>query len=256
MERNIAIRLAYTGTDYHGWQIQKNAETVQGTIQRTLSKILKEPIKLVGCGRTDAGVHAERYCANFKTKSTIPADRLPPALNALLPRSIAIVDATEAAADFNAILSCKRKEYTYRIYCNPIRNPFFENSAYFYPMKLNMDVMRAAAGAFVGTHDFAAVRSVGTNVKTTVRTVFYFDLDKNDGIISLKVCASGFLYNMARTMVGTVLYASAGKIDPEAIPRILESGNRCLAGPTVPAHGLYMTGNWYEGPVGDMMTLV
>ena len=253
MERNIAIRLSYTGTDYHGWQIQKNAETVQGTIQRTLSKILKEPIKLVGCGRTDAGVHAERYCANFKTCSTIPADRLPLALNALLPRSIAIVDATEAAADFNAILSCKKKEYTYRIYSKPIRNPFFENSAYFYPMKLNTDIMRAAAAAFVGTHDFAAVRSVGTNVKTTVRTVFYFDLDQNNGIINLKVCASGFLYNMARAMVGTVLYASAGKIDPEDIPRILESGNRSLAGPTVPAHGLYMTGSWYEGPVGAMM---
>ena len=113
--------------------------------------------------------------------------------------------------------------------------------------------MQAAASAFVGTHDFSAVRSVGTNVKSTVRTVFYFDVEKNGAIIVLRVCADGFLYNMVRAMVGTVLYAAIGKLSPDDIPGILQSGDRCLAGPTVPPHGLYMTGVWYDGAAGALM---
>lgn len=251
-ERNIALKLSYLGTRYHGWQIQKNNITVQETIQDALSRVLKEPIKLVGCGRTDAGVHAEKYCANFKANSSIPVDRLPLALNSQLPCDIAVIDALQVPDDFNSILSCIKKEYTYRIHNSAIRNPFYENRAYFYPSSLNMDVMKQAAAAFVGTHDFAAVRSVGTNVKSTVRTVYYFELSRSDDLISMKVCANGFLYNMARAMVGTVIYASMGKLVPGDIPTILKSGNRCLAGPTVPPHGLYMTGIWYEGLIGKM----
>ena len=120
-------------------------------------------------------------------------------------------------------------------------------------MPLPVERMQAAAAAFVGTHDFAAVRSVGTDVKSTVRTVFYFDVEKNDAIIALRVCADGFLYNMVRAMVGTVLYAAIGKLTPEEIPVILQSGNRCLAGPTVPPQGLYMTGVRYSGAAGALM---
>jgi tRNA pseudouridine38-40 synthase len=253
MERNIAIRLSYSGSAYHGWQIQKSEATVQETVQKALHTILKEPVKTVGCGRTDAGVHARKYCANFITGSTIPVTRLPLALNALLPGDIVVTDACEAPEGFNAISSCIKKEYTYTIHNARIRNPFYENRAYFYPAPLRTDVMYAAMQAFVGTHDFAAVRSVGTNVKTTVRTIYYFELVKKDDIIDLKVCANGFLYNMARSMVGTVLYASMGKLAPEEIPGILKCGDRRLAGPTVPPHGLYMTEIWYEGVVGAMM---
>lgn len=252
MMRNIAIRLSYLGTAYHGWQIQKSDITVQETVITALEKILKEPVVLTGCGRTDAGVHAEVYCADFKTNSTIPCDRLPFALNAVLPGDIVATDACEGPPDFNSILSCRRKEYTYRILNSTFRNPFLKNRAYFYPSSLEIKRLEEAANEFVGTHDFAAVRSVGTNVKSTVRTVYYFDVEKNGDIISLRICANGFLYNMARAMVGTVIYASVGKLEPEEISKILESGDRSLAGPTVPPHGLYLTKLWYDGAVGCM----
>jgi tRNA pseudouridine38-40 synthase len=251
--RNIALRLRYDGTNYHGWQEQKKDVTVAATVQQALGKICGHPVKLVGCGRTDAGVHAERYCANFKTDARIPADRLPLAVNALLPPDIAATDALDADPEFNAILSCVKKEYTYRIYSSRIRDPFYAGRACFYPVKLDVGVMREAAAGFVGTHDFKAVRSVGTETKTTIRTVYWYEVEEKNGLIELRVCADGFLYNMARAMAGTLLYVSEGKIGASEIPRLLETGDRCLTGPTVPACGLYLTRIWYDGPVGVMM---
>lgn len=251
--RTLALRLKYNGTDYHGWQEQKNDITVAGTLQKALSRICDHPVKVTGCGRTDAGVHAERYCASFKTTSTIPPGRLPLALNALLPPDIAVSHAIDVDDGFNAILSCIKKEYTYRIYNSRIRDPFYSNRAYFYPTSLNVDTMGEAAKHFVGTHDFKAVRSVGTETRTTVRTVFWYDVTKNGALIELRVCADGFLYNMARAMAGTLIYASEGKIAPEDIPGLLATGDRRLAGPTVPPCGLYLTRIWYNGPVGEMM---
>lgn len=251
--RNIALRLMYDGTNYHGWQVQKTEVTVAETLEKALSKICGESVKLVGCGRTDARVHALRYCANFKTEASIPTDRVPLAVNALIPGDIAVVDSVDAPEDFNAILSCLKKEYTYRIYNNRIRNPMYINRAYFCPIPLDIGVMQRAATAFVGTHDFKAVQSVGTDVKTTVRTVHYCEVYRRDDFLELKVCANGFLYNMVRAITGTVLYAALGKIKPEEISDILEKGDRRLAGPTVPPQGLYMTGSWYDGEVGKMM---
>lgn len=251
--RNIALRLKYAGTNYHGWQEQKYDVTVAATLQKALSRICGHPIKVTGCGRTDAGVHAERYCANFKTTSTIPCERLPLALNALLPPDIAVSCAVDADDDFNAILSCVKKEYTYRIYNSRIRDPFCVDRAYFYPVPLDIDAMEKAAEHFVGTHDFKAVRSAGTETKTTVRTVFWYDVSKNGDLVELRVCADGFLYNMARAMAGTLIYVSEGKIAPEELPRLLITGDRRLTGPTVPPCGLYLTRIWYDGPVGEMM---
>ncbi len=251
--RNIAMRLMYDGSAYHGWQVQKNEISVAETLERALSKICEAPTKIVGCGRTDAGVHALSYCANFKTESRIPTDRLPLALNALIPKDIAVLDATEAPADFNAILSCIKKEYTYKIHNSRIRNPMLTKRAYFYPVELDAETMDKAAKAFVGTHDFAAVRSVGTDVKSTIRTVHYCDVYRKDGLIEIKICADGFLYNMVRAICGTLIYASLGKIDPDKIGGLLEKGDRRLTGPTVPPEGLYMTRVWYEGRVGLMM---
>jgi len=251
--RNIAMRLMYDGSKYHGWQVQKTEITVAETLEKALEKVCGHGIKVIGCGRTDAGVHALRYCANFKTDSRIPADRLPLAANAFLPGDIAIVSAVDVDDSFNAILSCVKKEYTYKIYNSRVRDPFYNNRAYFYPMPIDLDVMAAAAKKFVGTHDFAAVRSVGTETKTTVRTVHWFEVEKGEHTINLRVCADGFLYNMVRAMVGTVIYASEGKLRPDDIEEILKSGDRCLAGPTVPPQGLYMTRVWYDGEVGLMM---
>lgn len=251
--RNIALRLRYDGTNYHGWQEQKNDVTVAATVQKALGKICGHPVKVTGCGRTDAGVHAERYCASFKTDARIPADRLPLALNTLLPDDIAAVAAIDAEPDFNAILSCVKKEYTYRIHNSRIRNPFYANRVCFYPVPLRVPEMAAAAAHFVGTHDFKGVRSVGTETKTTVRTVFWYEVEQKGDLIELRVCADGFLYNMARAMAGTLIYVSEGKISPSDIPRLLETGDRRLFGPTVPAYGLYLTRIWYDGPVGVMM---
>ena len=248
--RNIALKLMYVGTAYHGWQVQKNAVTVAETLEGALATVVGHPVKLTGAGRTDAGVHAEVYIANFRTTSAIPCDRLPLAVNTRLPDDIVVVAAREVSEGFNAIGSCLKKEYTYRVYNSRIRNAFYVDRAYFYPKHLDEAVMADAASRFVGTHDFAAVRAVGTQVKSTVRTVYYFDVARTGELIELKVCANGFLYNMVRAMVGTVLYAAEGKLTPDGISDILERGCRTDAGPTVPPGGLYMTRLWYNEPVG------
>ncbi len=253
--KNVALRLGYDGTAYHGWQRQKNAVTVQETLEAALSRLYKEEIRVLGCGRTDAGVHARKYLANYRVEGDvfIPPDRLPLALNALLPHDVAVTGACEVPEDFHAVFSCTRKEYTYYIRSGGVRDPFERDRVWFRPERLALDPMRRAAEGFLGTHDFAAVRSVGTNVKTTVRTVYEFEIRQEGELISFRIAASGFLYNMARAMVGTAVYAALGKLSPEDIPRILAEGDRTLAGPTVPPQGLYMTDVRYPGEAGRLM---
>ena len=251
--RNIALRLSYDGTRYHGWQVQKSEITVAETLEKALTKMCEHPVKVVGCGRTDAGVHALRYCANFKTECGIPIDRIPLAVNALLPYDIAATDAVEAPEDFNSILSCIQKEYIYKIHNSRIRDPFLTSRACFFPSILDTEKMQRAAKMFEGTHDFKAVRSLGTETKTTVRTVHWCELEKDGGMLSMRICADGFLYNMVRAIMGTVVYAGLGKIVPEDIPALLVDGDRRLTGPTMPPQGLYMSRIWYDGAVGEMM---
>ncbi len=246
--RNIALFLTYVGTAYHGWQVQKNNITVGETLEKACARVVGHRVHVTGCGRTDAGVHALRYVANFRTESSIPVDRIPYALNTHLPQDIVITDAREMPDSFNAIGSCVKKEYTYLIYNSRIRDPFYVNRAWFYPKHLDETIMQAAADQFVGTHDFAAVRSVGTEVKSTVRTVHYYTVERENELIRLRVCANGFLYNMARAMAGTLVWAAEGKIRPEELGAILEKGDRTAAGPTVPPGGLYMSQLWYETP--------
>ncbi len=250
--RNIALRLSYDGSRYHGWQVQKTEISVAETMEKALSRVCGHPVRTVGCGRTDAGVHAMRYCANFRTDCTIPTDRVPFAVNALLPADIAVSAAVEAPEDFNAIGSCLKKEYVYRLLNRPIRDPFLENRVCFYPQRLDLERMRRAAAAFEGTHDFRAVRSVGTETKTTVRTVHWCRVEKEGDLFLISVCADGFLYNMCRAIVGTLVYASYGKLSPEEIPALLEKGDRRLTGPTMPPQGLYLNRVWYPEPVGSL----
>ena len=221
--RNIALRLMYVGTAYHGWQVQKNAVSVAETLERSLALVVGHPVKCTGAGRTDAGVHAETYVANFRTSSRIPCDRLPLAVNTRLPDDIVVVEAVQVPEDFNAIGS--------------------------YPKHLDETVMQRAASHFVGTHDFKAVQSVGTQVRSTVRTVHYFSIARSGDLIECRVCANGFLYNMVRAMVGTCVYAAEGKFSPDAVPGILDGRSRTAAGPTVPPGGLYMTKLWYPEEV-------
>lgn len=252
--RNIALRLKYDGSRYHGWQVQKEDVTVAETVEKALSKAFGHSVKVVGCGRTDAGVHALRYCANFHTDCTIPCDRIPLAVNAYLPSDIAVVKAVDVEDDFNAISSCIKKEYIYKILNSRIRDPFLADRVCFYPQTLDFEKLKRAAKAFEGTHDFKAVRSVGTETKTTVRTVYSCDAVKEGDIITISVCADGFLYNMCRAMVGTMVYASYGKFEPEDIPKLLEIGDRRLTGPTMPPQGLYMNMVWYEGKAAELFT--
>ena len=243
--RNIALLLAYDGSAYHGWQVQKNAVSVCGTLQRAIGKATGRPVTLHGCGRTDAGVHAQYYVANFCTGSAIPVDRLPYALNSHLPPDIAVRAAAEVPSGFHAIGSCLRKEYTYRVYPTRRRDPFYHNRAYFWPYAIDLDAVRAAAAFFVGTHDFNALAGAAGNTKTTVRTVHYCEVEEKPPLVQIRVCANGFLYNMVRSMVGTLLYVGMGKLAADDLPRILISRDRTLAGPTAPPEGLYMTGVWY-----------
>lgn len=251
--RNIALRLSYDGSAYHGWQVQKTEVTVAETLERALTKTCGHPVKVTGCGRTDAGVHALRYCANFRTESRIPTERLPLAVNARLPDDIAVSAACEVPMEFCAIRSCVKKEYVYKILNSRIRDPFLQDRACFYPAPLDIGLMRRAAAAFVGTHDFAAVRSVGTETRTTVRTVHWCRAERAGDLITVSVCADGFLYNMCRAIVGTLVYASHGKLLPEDIPALLETRDRRLTGPTMPPQGLYLSRVWYEGAAGEMM---
>lgn len=251
--RNIALRLKYDGTAYHGWQVQKTDVSVAETLECALSRVCGGQVKVTGCGRTDAGVHALSYCANFRTESTIPTERLPLAVNSRLPDDIAVLEAMDAPGDFNAIGSCIRKEYVYKIANTRIRDPFLQHRVCFYPAPLDFERLRAAGKAFEGTHDFAAVRSVGTQTRTTVRTVYRCEAEREGELICVRVCANGFLYNMVRAIVGTMVYASHGKLEPEDIPALLEKGDRRLTGPTMPPQGLYMSRLWYDGAVGEMM---
>ena len=250
--RNIALRLSYDGSRYHGWQVQRDDITVAETLEIALGKVMQHPVKVVGCGRTDAGVHALRYCANFRTNCRIPLDRIPFAVNSRLPADISVSAAVEVPESFNAIGSCIQKEYVYKLLNRPIRDPFLENRVCFYPQHLDLGQMRRAAAAFEGTHDFKAVRSVGTETKTTVRTVHWCRVEKEGDLITVSVCADGFLYNMCRAIVGTLVYASYGKLDPDDIPALLEKGDRRLTGPTMPPQGLYLNRIWYPEPVGEL----
>lgn len=243
---NTALMLSYIGTRYHGWQLQANGDTIQGELQKAIFKATGQRVSLSGCGRTDAGVHAKVYVASAPIETSIPLARLPFALNAYLPDDIAVREAREVPEQFNARFSCRRKEYTYTVHNSRIRDPFLNERACHFPYLVDFDRVQAAAAQFVGKHDFAAVQTQGSVVRSTVRTIFYCDTQKVGDVITVRVCGDGFLYNMVRAITGTLLYAGLGKLDPEEIPKILSARDRTLAGPTLPPNGLALTALWYD----------
>ena len=243
---NFLLTLAYDGTNYCGFQVQPNGRSVAQTFQDGLEAVLHSRPDIKGCSRTDAGVHALGFALNFHAETRIPPEKLPLAINQHLPPDIRVLCARVVPEEFHARYAAHTKTYLYRIHNHPIDSPF--DAAYYtrVPRRLDESAMQAAAQQFVGTHDFAAVRSVGTETRTTVRTIYWCDVTRSGELLELKVCADGFLYNMVRAITGTVLYAAEGKFLPEDIPAILESRDRTLAGPTVPPGGLYLTRLWYE----------
>lgn len=244
--RNILMHITFDGTRYHGWQVQKNAYTVQEAVQDSIEKILKERPDVTGCSRTDSGVHANEYACNFRTALNVPCENLVKAFNAVLPEDISCLRCADVDDDFHARYSAKGKEYIYRIYTNEIRNPFYNGYALHYPHPLNIEKMNAAANYFVGTHDFKAFCAAGSSVKDTVRTVRCSDVYQDGDFTCFRVSANGFLYNMVRIMTGTLLYVSQGKLSPADIDLILENKNRVTAGPTAPPHGLYLNRIFYH----------
>ena len=235
---NVKILLEYDGSNYHGWQRQKNALTIQEVVEEAVYKVTGEKVKVIGAGRTDAGVHARGQVANFHTNCRIPVERLPYAINSHLPEDIAVKGAEEVPDDFHARYSAKAKVYTYTIYNAPFPSPLMRKYSYFYPHILDVEAMQEAAKAFVGVHDFTAFRASGSPVKSSVRNVMRLEVKKSKDVITIEVEADGFLYNMVRIIAGTLLEVGSGKRTPEEIPLVISSRDRERAGITLPAHGL------------------
>ena len=238
--RNLLFTISFCGTAYHGWQVQNNAVTVQQTVQDAIEKIILKRENIVGCSRTDAGVHANMYCFNMKTQSEIPCEKMITAVNAMLPDDISVLDCIEVNEDFHARYSCRKKEYKYLIYNSKIQNPFTVDRALLYPYKLDEDFLNEQSKQFIGEYDFCAFCNAGSSVEDTVRNVYDALVSRNGDMVEFTVSADGFLYNMVRIMVGTLLDISSGKIPENSIKDIILSKNRNKAGYTAPACGLYL----------------
>lgn len=239
--RNILLTMMYDGSHFHGWQIQDNALTVQEVFQNALFKVIGEKTDIKGCSRTDSGVHANMYCVSFHTQHTIPCKRLVAALNRYLPLSVAVTDAQEVDDDFHARYNCKGKEYIYKIWNSEIRNPFLDGYALHYWYKLDVDLLNEAAKHFLGSHDFTSFCTLDNREKGDfTRTVSNISLKRDGDMVIFTIEADGFLYNMVRIIVGTLLRVAQGKIKPEQIPSIINALDRSKAGPTAPPQGLYL----------------
>jgi len=238
--RNLLLTISFDGTAYHGWQVQENAVTVQQTLQDALEHICSKRDNIVGCSRTDAGVHANMYCCNIRTESTIECSKLVGALNAVLPRDIAALSCEEVDYDFHARYDCKSKEYIYKIWNSPNKNPFLYNHSLHYKYPIDAEFLSCQAKGFIGTYHFDAFCASGSSVEDTERTVMNASVEREGDMVIFRVEADGFLYNMVRIMAGTLIDISRGKIPADSIKEIILSGNRDEAGYTAPAHGLYL----------------
>lgn len=243
--RNLLLTLRYNGTNFHGWQIQPNGDTVQQELCSALKKISGNDENIIGCSRTDAGVHANMFCCNVRTECSVPAEKIPDALNFYLPSEIAVYDCKEVDYGFHARYNCKGKEYIYLIYNGKYRNPFYENKAMFYPYRIDAEMLNSQAKAFKGIHDFSAFCSAGTEVTDKVREIYNCSVERNGDLIEIRVSGNGFLYNTVRIIVGTLLDIQRGKIGKDSIPSIIESKNRDNAGATAVPDGLYLNKVFY-----------
>lgn len=239
--RNLLVTISYDGRQFHGWQIQQNAVTVQEVFQNALQKIIGNDFDVKGCSRTDSGVHANMYCISVKTSHPILPQRLKAALNRWLPKSVAVLECIEKELDFHARYSCKSKEYIYKIWNSEVRNPFLDGYALHYRYPIDEKLLHTASQAFVGTHDFTSFCTLDSREKGDMtRTVKSFSVTRDKELVTMLVEADGFLYNMVRIMVGTLLRVQQGKINPDEIPAIIEKKDRKFAGPTAQPCGLYL----------------
>lgn len=236
--KRVRLTVAYDGTNYHGWQVQKNGITIESELNRCLSELLQEPIEVIGASRTDAGVHALGNIAVFDTKARMPAEKISYALNQRLPEDIRVQKSEEVATDWHPRHCDSRKTYEYRIYRGEFPLPTKRLYSLFIYHKLDVDKMQEAAGYLVGEHDFKSFCQTGAQVESTVRTIYEAKVMEEGTDLVIRVTGSGFLYNMVRIIAGTLLEIGKGKKSPADMQAIIAAQNREAAGPTAPPQGL------------------
>jgi tRNA pseudouridine38-40 synthase len=250
----ILLTISYVGTNYFGYQLQEDKPTVALMLNKAVKKTFGFDCNVTGCSRTDSGVHALGYCLSVDPVSendviTVPVEKIPIALNTALPKDICVVSAKEVPDSFHPRYDVVRKEYVYRIRVGEIRDPFLCGKVMELGKKadaISVEKMEKAARDFIGTYDFSSFMASGSKIKDATRTVFESEITKRDDIIEYRVSADGFLYNMVRIMVGTLVEIGLGKRDPDSIPAIISSRNRKNAGKTAPPDGLYLNKVLYE----------
>ncbi len=246
-KKRVRLTVAYDGTNYHGWQVQKNGITIESELNRCLSDLLQEPIEVIGASRTDSGVHALGNIAVFDTVNRMPAEKISYALNQRLPEDIRIQKSEAVASDWHPRRCESRKTYEYRVYRGQFPMPVRRLYSLFTYRMLDVNRMREAAAYLEGEHDFKSFCQTGAQVESTVRTLYFVEIEEQGEELVIRVCGNGFLYNMVRIIAGTLLEIGEGKRDPMDIFTILEEKDRAAAGPTAPAHGLTLVKyEWYD----------
>ncbi|MCX5706549.1 MAG: tRNA pseudouridine(38-40) synthase TruA [Candidatus Omnitrophica bacterium] len=238
--RNIKLEIEYDGTNYCGWQVQKNSrkKSIQEVIEKTLRKIIGEKVKLIAAGRTDAGVHALAQVANFFTRSKIPKARLKIALNGLLPKDIKVARVNDVSLNFHSRFSAKAKVYRYTILNRDYSSALLKDQVYYCPYTLDIGAMRRESQALLGKHNFLAFKAADKKAKNPFKRINRISITKKGDLIRIDIEADGFLYNMARNIAGTLIEIGRGRFVKASLKRILASKNRRLAGPTLDARGL------------------
>ncbi len=244
--KRVKLVVAYDGTNYHGWQVQDNGITIEEVLNRTISELVQEDIKVIGASRTDAGVHACGNVAVFDTESRIPGDKFSFALNQRLPEDIRIQESCEVDADFHPRYADTVKTYEYNILNRRFELPSKRLYAAFCYYPMDIERMNQAAAYLVGEHDFKSFCSAGAQVQTTVRTIYAVNVTKEDDMVHIRITGNGFLYNMVRIIAGTLMQVGTGLMEPERVKEILEARDRSKAGPTAVAKGLALVEIRYE----------
>ena len=244
--KNIKLLIEYDGTNYAGWQNQENAMTIQEKLEYALKEVTGEDIKLIGSGRTDAGVHALGQVANFITNATIPGDKYKYILNNVLPDDIAIINSEEVDISFHSRFSAKKKRYKYVIHTRKMPSPIYRNYSYHYKHNLDLDKMKKASEYFIGTHDFSSFKGRKSVVKSNIRTIYEIKFERVNDFIEITFKGDSFLKYMIRIIVGTLINVGIGKTTIDEIPYIINSKNRDKAGKTAPPQGLFLEKVYYK----------
>lgn len=238
--RNIKLTISYDGTEYSGWQIQKNGRTIQGELERAVRKVFKKKHRVYGASRTDAGVHAKGQVAHFKTSSAIPVGRIAIALNSILPPNIAVIKAEESPKLFHARFDAAFKTYRYHIYNSRERDPFNERYSWRVPYRLNVPLMRKEGVSLLGRHNFKSFQAHDKIERNSICTIRKLTIRKKASSVTIDIEADGFAYNMVRNIAGTLVDIGRGYLAPGSMEKILEIKDRTKAGPTAPAKGLFL----------------